>query len=641
MKKIVPILASLFLVLCSAFGAVAVKDVGNGEVDVVFTMKDDSVSELAVIGSFNDWTEPGDAMAKNADGEWEYTLRTFADDEIQYKFFHSGNYIFDFRAPDKIDDGFGGNNGFIAVADILAAPPAATGGEAGSVPTKEYNSRVRLGMYTIMGPRVNFITQGIKDKTVKGLEVDRAEMYAKSYWKISGTLLPNVNTFFEMKIVDSAQPIWSQDPTGLVTDNKENWLGETLFNPLKYYGYDDSFCKLTFGIESPYVNWQTGIGYAQASKIDTGMWTTLDGKNANDGYMRFDLGPKLQNIGDAKITATLMPNKLNSEFGLLVATTVEYDAYTVALQYDLKSQESVDLTKMFAKAPYHQDIILAGKGVFGSLTVEANALANFFADNNGIDMTDRMAGEAKVSYSADIFGGSLGYRMTGSAVSMLHGDNGNLEKNKATGYVNPWVQPIDMLKIGADTSVTFEYADLDANKSIFAKPYADASFDLLGMSSNANVYSKLAYDTDGSAFNCNEVGARLYMSGMSDTLKTLEFMYGCDNNNDNRLFNTLITKLGLSNDINAEVGLGLRTMKKDAPEEEKKANNMLGFSLGGSWKIPSRALKTPLLYTAFVYNMDPYDDGTNGLKMSDYIIEDGVDNYDGKAQVRLMIKWDF
>ena len=91
---------------------------------------------MAVIGDFCGWVEPGVPMAKNADGKWEVAVKSTMDGVLKYKFWYKGTYIYDFKSPDKIDDGFGGNNGLIEVSKVLAkqkaAELAASGDAAGA-----------------------------------------------------------------------------------------------------------------------------------------------------------------------------------------------------------------------------------------------------------------------------------------------------------------------------------------------------------------------------------------------------------------------------------------------------------------------------------------------------------------------------
>ncbi|HTH14374.1 MAG TPA: glycogen-binding domain-containing protein, partial [Spirochaetia bacterium] len=111
------LLAAAFLMGSAAFAEIALKDAGNGQVTITFTYQDDKASEMDVIGSFDNWTAPGEAMTKNPAGLWEKAITAASTDEITYKFYSKGTWITDEKAPDLKDDGYGGHNGLIVVAD--------------------------------------------------------------------------------------------------------------------------------------------------------------------------------------------------------------------------------------------------------------------------------------------------------------------------------------------------------------------------------------------------------------------------------------------------------------------------------------------------------------------------------------------
>ena len=111
------VLALITLVFSASFADVYIKDLDGTNVEVVFTFKDDAATEMAVIGDFVNWVEPGVPMAKNADGKWEVAVKSTMDGVLKYKFWYKGTYIYDFKSPDKIDDGFGAYNGLVEVSN--------------------------------------------------------------------------------------------------------------------------------------------------------------------------------------------------------------------------------------------------------------------------------------------------------------------------------------------------------------------------------------------------------------------------------------------------------------------------------------------------------------------------------------------
>ena len=68
----------------------------------------------------------------------------------------------------------------------------------------------------------------------------------------------------------------------------------------------------------------------------------------------------------------------------------------------------------------------------------------------------------------------------------------------------------------------------------------------------------------------------------------------------------------------------------------------VGFFVGANMKlnIPQK----PVLYTQFVWNMDPYKgfgDGQDFINYDGYTIDSGVENYAGAGAFRVALRWDF
>ena len=644
----------MVLLICTAIfvsADVAVKDLDGTNVEIIYTHIDDTSADVNVIGSFNDWTEPGDPMTKNADGVWEFRYTAFADDEIQYKFFIDGNYVPDANAPDEKDDGFAGMNGLIIVADLLAeaaaAPAVSADGEVVPV-EKVYKSKLNFGMYTIVGSKSTFSTQGVVDKTDKGFETDSTGLYAKSYWKIGGTIVPDVKTWFELKVLDSYQPIWEQDSRGIISpdvnDGLSSSVGGLLVNPINYLGGNNpELNSVKLGLDSPYVNWETGYGYAAAQGRTALLWETLEKKDGGNGYMRFDLGPELQNIGSFKVEATVAPNVMTENYALYSWLGATSGATSFDFQYDFKSAAKEDLGTIFDKL-YHQDFIVGGKTKVANIDISAQTLINVFSETD-FDVEDHVAGEIKLSssFSEDKYGATVGYKYIGSGSEMLYGNNGDYLDDKGSQRISLdiYTNIVEDMKIGLDNNVKLvDEANNDSVSNLFIGPYVD--IELKNLDATLKTYAKIDYIlSDGFTHDGNGEKLQLTELGANFNINDMDFKYGLNNSDKDKMYNTLITSLKLPNNINAEIGLGLRTVRNDADQTVKDENNLIGFSLGGSWKIPVRKIKTPLLYGAFVYNMDPYDDETNGLEMDGYTTTDGVSKGDGSAQLRILVKWDF
>jgi len=635
---------------------VRVKDLGNGQAELTFRSSDPS-PDLAVIGSFDNWTVPGEAMTKSADGVWEKVLTVAVTDEVTYKFYSQGTWIFDPQAPDKKDDGFGGFNGLVVVADVLAgltAAPAAAG-DAGPALAKAVGSKLNFGTYTIVGSRSVFSTQGVVDRGQKGLELDSTGIFAKSYWKLGGSLVPGINAWFELKAVDATQPVWAQDARGVVSPGLNEGLTKLfaglVTNPLNFLagGNNPSLNSLKGGFETGWLAAETGYGSAKPQKRTALLWQTLEERDAGDGYFRFDLGNDLKKVGDLGIDATFAPNKMTGNFGLFSWLGLSLRDSRLDLQYDAKSAQSTKLGQVFDKL-YHQDYLVGFRTKAAGIEVTAQGLMNRYSET-AFDPGAHLAGEAKATWSVndDALGTTLGYRYTGSGSELLFGNNADYLGQKGTqrSLANLWGKPVTGLKLGVDTTLTLDnQTPTGAAKSYFVaygKPWFEASFDrLVGQKAGLNGYAKLNYALrEGYRFTQTNDRFLWSEAGLKASLPGLDLTYGFNGGEDARTLQTLLASWTFPKDLAAQAGIGYRAARDTATAAQKTANNPLAFTLGTSWKLPEPALKTPLLYANFVYNMDPYDDNSNNLDFSDFITDGGVAKGDGKAQLRLLIKWDF
>ena len=83
---------------------------------VIFHYFDKGAARVNVVGDFNNWSPKTDAMVdENGDGEWTL-FYTLAPGVYQYKFVVDGKqWITDPRNPEKVSDGFEGENSVLRV----------------------------------------------------------------------------------------------------------------------------------------------------------------------------------------------------------------------------------------------------------------------------------------------------------------------------------------------------------------------------------------------------------------------------------------------------------------------------------------------------------------------------------------------
>ena len=158
---------------------------------------------MAVIGDFVGWVEPGVPMAKNADGKWEVAVKSTMDGVLKYKFWYKGTYIYDFKSPDKIDDGFGGNNGLVEVSKVLAkqkaAELAASGDAAGAAALMAQAGAGDSGLKFLTWSMLGFQTKfALGDK----VETESAGLNLQSYWKATGNAAKGMPIYLEIAVAE-------------------------------------------------------------------------------------------------------------------------------------------------------------------------------------------------------------------------------------------------------------------------------------------------------------------------------------------------------------------------------------------------------------------------------------------------------
>ena len=225
MKKLFAFI-SLFLLLGigSAFADVTVKKLADGNVEVTFFYGNPRATEVLLAGDFNNWQNGAEAMTKTDKG---FTItKTFkATDELRYKFISDGNWTTDLKAPDFVDDGFGGKNSHVVIADMLGGDD-----DAGAAKAK-----INFVSWSMFGIQANYLTQGAYDKTEKGLDLDSVTIGAKSYNKFVGNFLPNCPVYIEVALAET---------------DLEDYSGE---KKIKYLyqknGFDDESLEFSEGLK--------------------------------------------------------------------------------------------------------------------------------------------------------------------------------------------------------------------------------------------------------------------------------------------------------------------------------------------------------------------------------------------------------
>ena len=681
---------------------------------VTFTIKAPASQLVVITGPspyFPNWSPDGIPMTKGDDGVWSYTLTAKKSDEIVYKFLLDGAWLADPNAPDSIDDGFGGKNGVVPVAAMVAAA-------SGDTSALAIKAGPKFQTWSMLGAQIKFDTVETKDSSDRTLDdagVDSAGIGLKSYWKFSGYAVDKVPIYVEVALAENEgfANLYQEGSfsKGVKKDPVREWkdgftnLADLVFDPIYYL--DGQAAAGTYlghfktGFESEWVNWTTGYKYAKLSPHTNVSWVTVDkeweaGYSEVGGFNIFELGSALRNIGDVvTLNATIAPNRsadrAGNQYGMYAFVTAQTPVGYFDIQYNGAYGKTFDT--MFSHI-YETDVILGYKGTFGPVTVKMNGLWSGFGDgdlsvndneiykskyvpaasdvgpvSSDAPFLDGTASNVQVTYTADMFDVTLGFRHRGVQANMMYVEEGaddhtNIsdqlgDPNTMKFWLEGNVKPIDMLSIGAVVGAekTLDTEDLKGDAKSLMKlniePKVTVSLtDVIGIDTTIDAYGKMYALTndsakfdrgtkDGSSFILGEAGLQYNMGAINDVIGGINVKYALDNGNDDescdQLFNTLLAEVKLPLGFTVQAGFGLRTANGDADAP----NAPFGAFLG-AWK-KLEVLQKPIVYAQCVYNMDPYmdfGDGQEQFNLDGYTLDNGVGNYEGAAAIRLAMRWE-
>ena len=662
--------------ICNVYGT---------NVEVVFTFKDDAATEMAVIGDFVGWVEPGVPMAKNADGKWEVAVKSTMDGVLKYKFWYKGTYIYDFKSPDKIDDGFGGNNGLIEVSKVLAkqkaAELAASGDAAGAAALMAQagasDSGLKFLTWSMLGFQTKFDLSGDK------VEAASAGVNLKSYWKMTGNAVPNMPVFFEVAVAeqDGFNNLYEKGVKEW-KDGFKNLLVDTIFDPVYFYGGQNAAATylghFKAGFENDWFSYVTGYKYAKLPKHTNVSWNTIvdnwdAGWAQTGGYAQIATGNGVaewfNDMIGAKLNFVVGPNKSadrsGGQYGMYAYATADFAGHYIDIQYNGAYGYTFDT---IFKDIFEADVILGYQGKFGPLTAKANALFNQYGSvvvddasktkkkytpsssdvgevDPEADFLDNFATNVNVSYSDDYVDATLGWRARGSQANMMYvkqadGDTKISDQLGDKNTMKAWLDfnyKMQYGNVGINPYMTTKFVKAEGEKAsmeIGAKLFGGYDFDVAKFDAYANASFKTEVEKD--AFSIGDIGLKV---STPLVLNGLAFVYGYDPADANADFHTGIFELGLPAGINAQAGFGLRAAKNDSKAYDGKE---FGWFIGANMKlnIPQK----PVLYTQLVWNMDPYKgfgDGQDNINYDGYTLGDGAGDYAGAGAFRVALRWDF
>jgi len=451
MKRTLSFVMVLLALVSFVFADVTVKDLGDGTAEVTFFYGNPRASEVVIAGDFTNWEGGALPMTLIEGKGWEYKTVVPHDTVMKYKFISDGNWTADLKAPDTIDDGFGGKNGLVEVAVLVAA--ASGNADAAAAASSGGAGKLRFQSWSKAGFQTKFQLK----ETVEGAEdngVLATGLNVKSYLKVSGEALKNVPMYIEVALAeqDSFNNLYNRDSLAL-KDGLKNALVDTIFDPAYFYGGQEAaktyLGHLKYGITTPYVEWTTGYKYAKMPPHASAIWNTITdnwdaGYNQTGGFSAFQLGQALRQIGDVAINAAIIPNRTadraGNRYGMAAWASADIAGHYVDLQYNGAYGTTYDT--IFDDI-LEMDIIAGYRGSFGPIGVKVNALMNQYGTETvdadakikknytpgssdvgevdpEADFIDNVAANVQVAYTSDVIGATVGYRMRGKQANMMY-----------------------------------------------------------------------------------------------------------------------------------------------------------------------------------------------------------------------------
>ena len=496
MKKLFAFI-SVFLILSAAniFADVSVKKLSDGNVEVTFFYGNPRASEVLLAGDFTNWQDGALPMSKGDKG-FSLTKTFKPSDELRYKFISDGNWTTDLKAPSFVDDGFGGKNSHVVIADMLG------GDDNGAAKAK-----INFVSWSMIGLQGNYVTQSVTDATKKGFDLDSVTFGMKSYNKFVGNFLPNCPVYIEIALAEREMEdyagneseklnyIYRNSKTGdaLVSweDGFKNLVNGLLANPVAYLagtttneggaagpGTNPFLGHLKFGFNTPYINFMTGFNYAKPDVRDAITWTTIcsswdAGYQHIGGFNQFSLGSKavaaLEEATGVTFDIGFAPNKTadrkGNKYGYRGWVGANFNDWVI----DFQSNGMYDGAYLFDK-PVEHDFILGAKNTFatdaGQLSVALQGLVathqmssaeivaagasnttdyfgystDVFYRSGEFDGIQNMAANARVGFKADTWNVNAEYRLRGAQASMLYlrenHDDGTFDLSENLGVLN-------------------------------------------------------------------------------------------------------------------------------------------------------------------------------------------------------------
>lgn len=626
-------------------------------VTVVFTYVNPTATRVTIAGNFQGWNPNTHPMTKNEEGIWTYTMEASIDDVLIYKFLPDGEWTVDEGAPDFIDDGFGGLNGYVVVSEVLATQSGSGTSGGGAL---HFSTTVSVRSEN------RFLTRDLATGETAGYEFDASDLVTSSYWSIIGDILPRLELNLQLEALTGtttlyeANTLGTEDPFTTPIDGTESALS-TPFSP--FTTLNEGVVRvdqLTLSYPGNYLGFRTALGTA-GSTSNALIYEMVKARDANDGLLELFNGEKLQTIGglDFGVMSGLTNQKLNG-YGVYNWLTLGWEETAdITVNYNIHSPEK----ELFDGASDYDQAWALGVSAMPTeiLTTQMQYVMSFGPDNT-VDL-DTMAIAARTELVLEAYTGEVILKLAGDDVYTVFGDDDDLEIGLFYTEINQSTRPSDLFTVGLDYNVAMDnFGNISDDDVIMeVNPYVDLFLtDALPINLTTRVYGKTSVDLIGEAtdedrptvFNLDEVGLEATWTEISPAVRSLTIDYGLSLEHGNFIaaddeypldwvYNTVAAEVAMEKNWSANAAVIIRT--RGDSEDATDADVPIGLGVGASWVTPWEKINSPTLDINYTWNADPYIETSSSL----YFDEDHVfrlyepENGMGESFLRFGASWSF
>lgn len=669
MKKIF-LLISALLMTVSVFAQSSAGLKMPDELILELTYDNADAESVFVSGTFNGWDTSASPMTKNDAGIWVLELPVKVTDNITYKYFVDGEYLpsMEGLAPSTVEDGYGGKNGTLAIADL-------TGPSEGD--EEVFRTKLSFGNYTKIyfdnHFRTNSIAPDEDGNYTKGFETSESKVGGSSYWKFTADILPGIDTFMEVKVFDGNITLFEQAPDASADEENEKdptvdtpdgmqKLGEMLFGPFYTLNGDNQpeLGHFKAGLKTPYVNLSTGYKNAKSdiTSRDLIYRTFENDASAGDGFLEISNGSKIQNLGDLGLNTTVALTRRAGGHGIYSwIDLLGVGPADISVNYSsLANRLSENELEYYAFDAYHT----FGLGVNLQnlvpevLNIKAEAVTTYDP------ITDYDAEEAiAAGLAGDFSAGSIlsvefNAKWAGDDVKLPFGDEGEdglkLDKGLFVGGLKPTVTPSELLSITVDYDMEIA-KDFSGDLTNSFNPSVDLTLgSVLPLDTTVNIYNKMSLVAD--TFDFTEVGGTVTLKEVA-MFSELATGYTYDMTSEDSDYYGIAYVSGHTEKLDIEVGYKTDIITATAAYDvmdntvvnggiiyrSEDDNNVFGAAVGGIYTL-SDELRNGSVFVQMGYQFDPYN-GPNVANIEydgNYLKNTGGED---DAYFSLGVKWDF